>query len=241
MINYLLRLSFVGTNFSGWQVQPGRRTVQGELQRALSEIFGKEVKLVGCCRTDAGVHALDYVANFKAKKDMEEEKLLKALNGLLPRDIGVCEVRKVDEEFNARYSVRGKVYLYKIWNGEFRNPFLYPFSWHLRKKLDTSLLREVIGKVKGRHDFRAFAKLEEEKNTLIEIEEVSLKERKELIEVRVRASHFLRYMVRRIVGTAVHIALGFYPPVLMEELLRGEGKAPYTAPAQGLHLERVIL
>ncbi|GAB6066623.1 tRNA pseudouridine(38-40) synthase TruA [Aquifex pyrophilus] len=241
MINYLLRLAFVGTNFSGWQVQPKERTVQGVLQEALSKIFNEEIKVIGCCRTDAGVHALDYVANFKAKKDFPEEKLLLALNGILPKDIGVYEVRKVSPEFNARYSVKGKVYLYKIWNSEVRNPFLYPFTWQVKKGINFELLKRTLELVRGEHDFRAFAKLEEEKNTVINLEEVSLKREGKLIEIRLRASHFLRYMVRRIVGTAVKIALGVYEPSLMEELLKGKGKAPYTAPPQGLHLEKVIL
>jgi len=241
-INYLLRLSFVGTNFSGWQVQPEKRTVQGELQKILSEIFDEEIKVVGCCRTDAGVHALDYVANFKCTKYLEEGKLLKALNGLLPKDIGVKEVKRVEEEFNARFSVRGKVYLYKIWTGNYRNPFLYPFSWHVSRGLDPNLLRTVLEKVKGKHDFKAFAKLEEEKNTIISVEEVSLKKEGEnLIEIRLKASHFLRYMVRRIVGTSVRIATGFFPLSLMDELLEGKGGTTYTAPPQGLHLEKVIL
>jgi len=241
MPNYLLRLAFVGTNFHGWQVQPNLRTVQGELQKALGEIFSEEVKVTGCCRTDAGVHALDYVANFKVGKEFPEDKLLKALNGILPKDIGVYEVKKVSEEFNARYSVKGKVYLYKVWNSEVRNPFLYPFSWQVKRKIDTHFLKEILKEFEGTHDFQAFAKMEEEKNTVINLEEVSLRTKYPLIEIRLKASHFLRYMVRRIVGTAVNIALGIYEEEILKELLQGRGKAPYTAPPQGLHLERVLL
>ncbi|WP_461831232.1 tRNA pseudouridine(38-40) synthase TruA [Aquifex sp.] len=241
MNNYLLRLAFVGTNFSGWQVQPKERTVQGVLQDSLSRIFNEEVKVIGCCRTDSGVHALDYVANFKTEKDFPEEKLLLALNGILPKDIGVYEVKKVSPEFNARYSVKGKVYLYKIWNANIRNPFLYPFTWQVKKEIDIELLKRALELVRGKHDFRAFAKLEEERNTVINIEDVNLKVEGKLINIRLKASHFLRYMVRRIIGTAVKISSGVYELSLMEELLEGKGKAPYTAPPEGLHLEKVIL
>ncbi|AAC06908.1 tRNA pseudouridine(38-40) synthase TruA [Aquifex aeolicus] len=241
MPNYLLRLAFVGTNFYGWQVQPNLRTVQGEIQKALSQILCEDVKVTGCCRTDSGVHALDYIANFKTQKDFPEEKLLKALNGILPKDVGVYAVKKVSEEFNARYSVKGKVYLYKIWNSEVRNPFLYPFSWQVKREINTEVLRNILKKFEGTHDFRALTKLEEERNTVINLEEVSLNVEYPLIEIRLKASHFLRYMVRRIVGTAVKISLGLYSEEVLEELLQGKGNSPYTAPPQGLHLEKVLL
>ncbi|WP_461828852.1 tRNA pseudouridine(38-40) synthase TruA [Aquifex sp.] len=239
MPNYLLRLAFVGTNFSGWQIQPSTRTVQGELTKALRTLFKEDIKIIGCCRTDAGVHALDYVANFKANKELETEKILKALNGMLPKDIGVYEVKIVSEDFNARYSVKKKTYLYKIWNSEARNPFLYPFSWQVKRELDKELLVEILKKLEGTHDFEGFAKLEEEKNTVINLEKIEISFRGPLIEIRLTASHFLRYMVRRIVGTCVKISLGFYPKEILEEILHKKEKAPYTAPPQGLHLEGV--
>jgi len=241
MPNYLLRLAFVGTNFSGWQVQPKERTVQGELTKALETLFKEEVKVIGCCRTDAGVHALDYIANFKASKELEPEKILKALNGLLPKDIGIYEVRKVPEEFNARYFVKKKTYLYRIWNSETRNPFLYPFSWQVKREINRKVLERALKKLEGIHDFEGFAKLEEEKNTTINLERIEVSYRENLIEIRLTASHFLRYMVRRIVGTCVKVALGLYPEEILEKILKKEIKAPYTAPPQGLHLERVEL
>ena len=241
MPNYLLRLAFVGTNFSGWQIQPNVRTVQGELTKALKILFKEEIKVIGCCRTDAGVHALDYVANFKTSKEMETEKILKALNGLLPKDIGVYEVKIVSENFNARYSVKKKTYLYKIWNSEVRNPFLYHFSWQVKREINREVLERALKKLEGTHDFEGFAKLEEEKNTVINLEKVEISFREPLIEIRLTASHFLRYMVRRIVGTCVKIAIGFYTEEILGEILNKKKKAPYTAPAQGLHLERVKL
>ena len=239
MHNYMLRLSFVGTNYSGWQFQPGVPTVQGELMKALTEVFGEEVRITGCCRTDAGVHARDFVANFRTSRYMEEFKVLRALNSLLPRDIGVFEVRTVGGDFNARYSVKGKVYTYRIWNSETRDPFVYPFSWHVPKRLDVDAMRRCTEVVSGKHDFSGFAKLEEERRTVIDLS-VELRTDRELIELTFRATHFLRHMVRRLVGALVWVGQGRMNPEDLKVFLKGE-RFPFTAPAQGLTLERVIL
>ena len=239
MNNYMLRLAFVGTNYSGWQIQPGVPTVQGTLKEALETVFGEEIRVIGCCRTDAGVHAEDYVANFRSIKELECEKLLKALNSLLPKDIGVYEVKLVDENFNSRYSVKGKTYLYRLWNSFARNPFLYSFSWSVTRRIDLNLLSEALEIVSGRHDFRGFAKLEEEKTTVIELE-TKLAVSGDLIELRFTASHFLRYMVRRLVGAIVKRAEGKVSTGELYEYLKGK-HCPHTAPAKGLTLERVHL
>ncbi len=239
MKNYLLRLSFVGTRYSGWQIQPGVPTVQGELTKVLEEVLGERVKVVGCCRTDAGVHAKDYVANFKSSKDFEEEKLLKALNSLLPKDIGVSEVRRVPEDFNARFSVKGKEYVYRIWTAPWRDPFLYPFSLHIPGGLEVKAVEEAMDVIRGKHDFSGFAKLEDEKNTVIELE-AELEVRGHLIELRFRATHFLRHMVRRLSGALIWVGRGKMDPKELEKFLSGES-FPYTAPPQGLTLEKVFL
>ena len=239
MPNYMLRLAFVGTNYHGWQVQPNLPTVQGKLKECLEKIFQEEVKLIGCCRTDSGVHAQEYVANFNTSRPFEETSLLRALNSLLPKDIGVHSVSPVEDTFNARYSVKGKTYLYRIWNSESRNPFLYPFSWQIPTELDMEKLGESLELIRGLHDFSGFAKLEEEKNTMIELE-TELRLSKPLIEIRFRASHFLRYMVRRIVGSLVKRAEGKLSRGEFEDYLRGK-KSPHTAPPKGLTLEKVYL
>ncbi len=239
MYNYLLRLSFIGTNYHGWQIQPDRPTVQGVLKTSLEKILNSPVKLIGCCRTDSGVHALDYVANCISDRYLEEDKLLRGLNGLLPTDIGVREIFPVEEDFNARFGVKRKTYLYRIWNSPVRDPFLYPFSWQVPVNLNRELLGEALNRLKGLHDFTGFAKLEGEKETRIELD-TEVRFRGELIELRFEASHFLRYMVRRIVGTAVWVAEGKLKLADMDRFLKGD-KAPFTAPAKGLCLERVVI
>ncbi|MEJ7555134.1 MAG: tRNA pseudouridine(38-40) synthase TruA [Aquificaceae bacterium] len=240
MPNYVLLLSFVGTNFHGWQVQPNLRTVQGVLKEALEKIFQHPIKLTGCCRTDAGVHAIEYVANFPSEKLFDTETLLKALNSLLPEDVGIKKVW-MQEGFNARYHVKGKVYLYRILNTHARDPFLEPFCWRIPYKLDFERMASIVGLFQGLHDFSAFAKLEEEKETRIHIQEVSLIRKGDLIEFRIKARNFLRYMVRRIVGSLVYVGLGKLEPKDIEEFLSGKGKCPYTAKAKGLTLEKVLL
>ncbi len=238
-INCILRLAFVGTNYAGWQKQPNVPTVQGILEEKLSVIFKNPVKVIGCCRTDAGVHAEDYVANFKVPKDFEESKLLKALNSTLPKDIGVYEVKKTTESFNARYNVREKVYLYRIWNSPVRNPFLAPYVWHFPRKLDPILMEKALRLIKGRHDFSSFCKLEENKNTILEID-VDFKYKGQLIEIRFRGKYFLRHMVRRLTAAVIKTGEGKLSLHQLENHLRG---VPFTqtAPAHGLTLKRVIL
>ena len=238
MPNYRLRLAFVGTNYHGWQIQPGVPTVQGTLKEAIERIVCEEIKLIGCCRTDAGVHAEDYIANFWSSKRIETYKLLRGLNSLLPKDIGIYEVEEVEEDFNSRYSVRGKVYLYRIWNSYTRDPFLYPFSWHITRKLDIERMEEAVRLLSGSHDFRGFAKLEDGRDTFIDLK-IELSKKGELIELRFTASHFLRYMVRRLVGAIVWTAEGKLHLDELKEYLEGEN-FPYTAPAKGLTLERVL-
>ncbi len=239
MPNYMLRLSFVGTNYCGWQIQPDKPTIQGELKRCIERIVGEKVKLVGCCRTDAGVHASDYVANFMCDRDVEADKLLKGLNGLLPRDIGILSVSRVEDSFNARFSVKGKTYLYRIFNFKGRDPFLYPFSWHIPMKLDIDTLVSALELISGEHDFRGFSKVEDGKKYTIELQ-TELKVKGPVIEMRFTASHFLRYMVRRLVGTCIEASKGKISIGSIKDFLSGK-KSPFTAPPKGLTLEKVHL
>ena len=239
MPNYLLRLSFIGTNYHGWQIQKDVPTVQGKITEVLKKILDEEVKVTGCCRTDAGVHALDYVANFKTGREVEGEKLLRSLNALLPRDIGIREVRIVDEDFNSRFSVKGKTYLYRIFNTPYRDPFEHPFTWHVFREMDHGTLEKACRKLSGKHDFRGFAKLEEEKETVIDLE-ITPERMGNLILIRFRAGHFLRYMVRRLTAFIVMASTGRLNVSDADKFMKGQ-TFPYKAPARGLFLERVIL
>jgi len=241
MYNYLLELSFLGTAFHGWQYQPTARTVQGELINAIGRLFKKDwVPLVGCSRTDAGVHAEQFFANFKVDRYIEPQKVLKALNGMLPYEIAVKRVELVDLSFNARFSAKGKVYKYLIWNSRVRNPFLLGRAWHLPFELNVERMEEAARLLIGIHNFSAFAKNEEGRNPIINLELLELKREGELITIRVKASHFLRYMVRRIVGTLVEVGRGRISPQKIKDYLENKERAPFTAKPYGLYLERVF-
>ncbi len=233
-------LSFVGTNFHGWQVQPNLRTVQGVLSDALGTLFGEKIKLIGCCRTDAGVHAKEYIANFKSSKTFPLENLLKALNAVLPEDVGVKKVWFEDLSFNARYSVSGKLYVYRVFPSHTRDPFLEPFLWRIPYNLNKEIMKKGAELFLGNHNFLGFAKLEEEDNPFVELEECSVEEVDGIIEIRVRARRFLRYMVRRIAGCLIYLGMGKLTISDIKEFLNGK-RCPYTAKAKGLTLEKVFL
>ncbi len=241
MHNYCLLLSFVGTNFHGWQVQPNLRTVQGVLSDALGVLFGEKVKLIGCCRTDAGVHAKEYVANFKSSKLFPLDNLLKALNAILPEDVGVKKVWLEDIGFNARYSVAGKLYIYRVFPSHARDPFLEPFLWRIPYRLDVESMKRATELFLGKHDLSGFAKLDEEEcNPFVEIEECSVEEKDRIIEIRLKAKRFLRYTVRRIAGCLIYLGMGKLTVDDIKEFLNGR-RCPYTAKAKGLTLEKVFL
>jgi tRNA pseudouridine38-40 synthase len=243
--NFLLKLAFVGTEFHGWQYQPPPlKTVQGELIKALRILFKKDwIKIIGCSRTDAGVHAEEFYANFLIDKFIEPSKLLKALNGLLPPSIAVYEVRTVDINFNSRYNATGKVYKYLIWNHPVRNPFLLNRAWHIYQPLDLDLIKEGAQIFIGSHDFSAFSKNEEGKNPIITIENLEISIEDKILIFRIKASHFLRYMVRKIIATLIELGKR---NITLEEvksmlLSRDPSKVPFKAPPYGLYLEKVFL
>ena len=238
MANYLLRLSFIGTNYYGWQIQPDLPTVQGEVKKALERILRTEIKLTGCCRTDRGVHAEDYVANFLTGKEIDETKTALGLNSLLPKDIGIKELREVPEDFNARFSVREKVYLYRIYNGRLRDPFLFPFCWNITRELEIKKMKECALTLSGYKDYSAFAKLEEEKDPKIELE-IRVEREDRLIMIRFRARRFLRHMVRRLTHAIVLCGLGKLGREDLQKYFQGEN-FPFKAPAKGLTLKKVI-
>ncbi|WP_448587348.1 tRNA pseudouridine(38-40) synthase TruA [Thermocrinis sp.] len=241
MFNYCLLLSFLGSNFHGWQIQPNLRTVQGVLEDALSLVFKEELRVIGCCRTDAGVHAKEYIANFKASRCLPLPNLLKALNSILPEDMGVKKVWLESLDFSSRYSVKGKLYIYRVFPSHIRDPFIEPFLWRIPYSLNVDAMSRASELFLGTHDFSAFAKLdEEEKNPFVDIEECSVEKKDGIIEIRIKAKRFLRYMVRRIAGCLIYLGMGKLNTDDVREFLSGR-RCPYTAKAKGLTLERVFL
>ena len=242
MTRYRLDLEFVGTRYRGWQVQANARSVQGELQRALTEAAERPPReLYGSGRTDAGVHALHQVAHADLETRLRPDRLLWRVNEALPADIHVLDLRPADRRFHARHSALGRSYLYQV--SRRRTAFAKPFVWWVKDALDTRPMAEAARSFQGLHDFRSFTdKDPEEGSTKVKVDSVEVAETGALVLVRIRGSHFLWKMVRRMVGVLVEVGRGALPPGEVELLLRQASRAPaaLTAPPSGLFLEKVL-
>ncbi|MBI3540638.1 MAG: tRNA pseudouridine synthase A, partial [Deltaproteobacteria bacterium] len=167
MRNYKIIIEYDGTHFSGWQTQPGKRTVQETIQQVLGQITRQKVHVTGASRTDAGVHALGQVANVRLPHAMEPYKLLGALNGLLPDDVSVQSVQEVPASFHAIRNAKKKTYCYLIWNSKIPSPFLKNRAWQVREPLNAVAMKKAVSFLKGRHDFSAFRGAQSETKTSV--------------------------------------------------------------------------
>ncbi len=242
MRNIKLTIAYDGTCYHGWQIQPNVETIQGTIERNLAQITGETVRLVASGRTDTGVHAMGQVAHFKTHSSLDVLSFLRGLNSLLPEDILVKDVEEVDEAFHARFSAKGKVYEYRIFNGELPSPFHRHFSWFVPAKLDLASMREAAIKLKGSHDFSSFCSTGSDHLSHIrEIYTIDVGIRRDLIIIGVEATAFLKQMVRNIVGTLVEVGRRKLTPSQFGDILeaRDRRRAGIAAPAQGLFLVRV--
>lgn len=238
----LLSVAYDGTDFSGWQIQPKVRTVQGVIQEALSEMEGCPAKIRGAGRTDAGVHARGQAASFKTHSTIPCLGYLRGLNSKLPSDVAVLSAREAPYEFDARRWPCVKIYRYEIYTGSVRDPFLYRYSWHARIALDVDLMQEAALVLLGRHDFSAFRASDCERiNPVREIRRIEAKRNGALIRIEVEGPAFLKYMVRIIVGTLVQVGMGKMSARDVEQALISKDRtlAGPTAPACGLLLVTV--
>ena len=242
MKNIAVRLMYDGSNYHGWQYQKNGITVQEVIEKALSKITGESIKVTGSSRTDAGVHALDYVFNFKSDTNIPADKLPYALNYELNDDIVATSAWEADEDFNARFSSKGKKYIYKIWNAKMRNPFYAGYSWYLPYKLDRDKMTECAKHFVGTHDFSAFmAAGGSQKTTVRTIKECFVEIQDDLITVTVAADAFLYNMVRIITGTIVECGMGKIEHCDIPDIIKSgdRRKSGLTAPPEGLFLKEV--
>jgi tRNA pseudouridine38-40 synthase len=242
MRNIRLTIEYDGTGYHGWQFQPNLETIQGTIEAKLVQIIGESVRLAASGRTDTGVHALGQVANFKTHSCLNVQSFLRALNSLLPEDIRIKNVEEVDETFHARFSAKGKIYEYRIFNGKLPSPFHRHYSWFVPGDLDLTSMRKSAMKLIGRHDFSSFCSAGSDHSSPIrEIYTINVEMRGELIIVEVEANAFLRQMVRNIVGTLVEVGRGKLTPSQFGGILeaRDRRRAGLAAPARGLFLVRV--
>jgi tRNA pseudouridine38-40 synthase len=239
---FKLILEYAGTRYSGWQVQKNARTVQGELQRAIREATGQDpFEVYGSGRTDAGVHALFQVAHADMETKLSPEPLRFALNDHLPSDVHVLSVERVSRKFHARHAALARSYLYQI--SRRRTAFAKPFVWWVKDPLDSARIVQAAALFVGMKDFRSFAATDpEESSTRVLVEKLEIGEEGDLILIRIRASHFLWKMVRRVVGVLAEVGRGALSSADVTSFLEGHSDAParFTAPPSGLFLERVF-
>lgn len=246
--NLKLVVAYDGSPYSGWQVQPGRATIQGTLAEAIERITGEKTLPQGSGRTDTGVHALGQVATFATTSSIPSGNLVKALNSVLPASIRVLAVDEVPEAFHARHSARAKSYEYRIFRGDICPPFLANHVTHHPYPLDESAMAEAARRVVGEHDFTSFAAVdpekglpEENKSNVRTIFSSEWQRSGDEFVYRVRGSGFLHHMVRNLVGTFLLVGKGTLKPGAIEDILaaRKRSAAGATAPAEGLYLVSV--
>lgn len=241
--NIRISLRFDGTDFHGWQIQPGKATIQGELCRAIKQITKEDVTVYGCGRTDAGVHARNYIASFMTESNIPPERIPYALNASLPDGI-VCTGSEIaDIGFNAARSAVGKTYIYTIDNGEFPDAFLLRYAWHCRYQLDVDAMRRAAKCFCGTHDFIGFAASGfTVKTTVRTINSLDIAQHDDKIIITVTGNGFLYNMVRIIVGTLVYVGSGRISPDDIPQIIesRDRSMAGITAPAKGLCLKEVF-
>lgn len=248
---YALTLSYDGTDYAGFQVQPNRRTVQGELERAIERITQETVRVKASGRTDAGVHAYGQVVSFRSAWRHAPEELLRALNAVLPADIVVRGLALRGPEFHARFSAAWRTYAYSVYQGEWRSPLLDRYAHRVSVALDLPAMRAAAGALVGEHDFAAFGRPTVGHSTVRRVRRAAWVAGGPGAEggwlapgvagwwqFQIEANGFLRGMVRRMVGTLLEVGTGARGATAVEELLRApeRSEAGPPAPARGLCL-----
>jgi len=242
MQNIKLTLSYDGTDFNGWQTQPGYRTVQEVLETSIASVTGVRPHCNASGRTDAGVHARGQVVNFYTETRLSSDVLLRAINAHLPADVAVREAAEESQAFDANKDARLKLYRYVITDSAVRNPFVYRFATASRHPLDAAAMARASRCLLGRHDFHSFETEWPNRMTSIRtVNHLSVNRAGEYIWIDVEADGFLYNMVRAIAGTLMNVGRGYWPEEKVAEILNAEDRreAGPTAPPQGLFLVRV--
>jgi tRNA pseudouridine38-40 synthase len=238
-----LLVAYDGTNFSGYQIQPDQRTVQGTLEAALERITQHQVRIRAAGRTDAGVHALGQVVSipFESAEGLDPELLMRAMPSLLPSDVAVLDAQAGPEGFDARRSAQWRSYAYLLWAAQAPNPLYRRFAQWTADRVDTRVLNEALSTIVGTHDFSSFGRLRDDQTPLRRVIEATAVMDGPFIRIRITGESFLHQMVRSLVGTALEVATGRRPISWMREVLEARDRAaagPVAAP-HGLALTDV--
>lgn len=244
MVNIALKVSYKGTAYAGFQIQPDQVTVQEVLEDALSKTFKEDIKLVAAGRTDAGVHALGQVINFQVEDlKIDIGNLPKVLNYQLPGDISVVGAAIVDEDFSARFSAESKIYKYVIYNNRYRSAIFGDYSFCFPHHLDEERMRKAAGDIVGTHDFQSFmGRYAQVKDSIRTVYSVGVERKGDFIEVTFHGQAFVKNMIRILVGSLCDIGRGRLPVDFIKNAIdeKDRTKAGFTAPACGLFLMEVL-
>ena len=245
-MKYFAKIKYLGTNFHGFQVQPEKRTVQGELCAAMDAVFGVPCRVTGCSRTDGGVHANEFCLTVENDGgSVPADKLPLAIARFLPEDICLFYAKECDSDFHPRYDAKGKEYLYRILNAKIQDPFETNRAWFLPRLISDEgieRMRAAASYIIGEHDFSAFmAAGSDTQDTVRNVDYISIEKDGDIISLRIHANGFLYNMVRIITGTLAEVAFGRFEPKYMKDIIDSKDRAlaGMTAPACGLYLNRV--
>lgn len=242
-MRYLLTLKYIGTNYHGWQVQDNALAVQPVIQDALCEMFPHRPGVTGCSRTDSGVHANMYCCHFDSDLQREPFGVICSANRNLPNDIAVTDCKIVEDEFHARYSVKSKEYIYRIYNGVHREPFSHNLAYHYRFPLDVAEMDAAAKHFIGTHDFSSFCSLgAKEGDKTRTVFSATVTRDGDFVEFRVSADGFLYNMVRIMVGTLLRVSQGKFAAEDIPGIIEAKNRdcAGPTAPPEGLYLNQVF-
>ena len=242
MRNIKLTIEYDGKDFNGWQKQPNKLNIQGEIERAIYNITKEEVDLIGSGRTDAGVHAFGQIANFKTNSNISIEKMAIAINSQLKNSIVVKKAEEVDERFHSRYNAKRKTYRYVINNTEYGSAIYRNLEYHFPIKLNVEKMQEAAKYFEGEHDFKAFKSSGTSgKNSVRTIYKAEVRTDGERILIELTGNGFLYNMVRIISGTLLDVGLGKIEPSEIEDIINSKDRtrAGKTLPAHGLYLVTV--
>ena len=243
MKRFKLTVAYDGTDYCGWQVQPNGITVEEVLNRALSELTGEKITVIGASRTDSGVHAMGNVAVFDSDTTIPGERIAYALNRRLPEDIVVVKSEEVPSDWHPRYQDTVKTYEYHILNREMPDPLRRRDTCFVSYPLDTVKMQEAAEYLKGEHDFKSFCNIRTDvEDTVRTIYDLDVIRDGSLVTIRITGNGFLYNMVRIIAGTLIRVGRGFYTPARVKEILEAEDRetAGATAPPQGLVLVEIV-
>lgn len=241
MARYFIELSYNGENYCGWQKQPNAPSVQNVIEETLTKLNGNEtIEIVGCGRTDAGVHAQEYFVHFDLDKEIDAKNWAYKLNKMLPKDVAIHAILPVSDELHARFSAEKRTYRYFI--HQTKNPFRSNLSWYYTQKLDLTQMNKAAEKLIGTKDFTSFSKLHSDvKSNICSVYNAQWNEDENGIYFEISANRFLRNMVRSIVGTLMEVGLGKQNSSFIEIVLNAQNRqeAAVSVPAHGLYLWKI--